>query len=350
MGNSIAKFISEHRMRQYQDATQAAAAVPSASAAPVDIFENPANATTANPADVASYNDADTVGFRWLSLFSLPSRVFTAVRNYWSGAPTSYEQKAPEVSILPQVFPEMPAGVMKTLADLTEEQRNDLLVEGEYVVLPDVVVDKVQSASVLKFIPNDQPKQVAERMSALFWDMNNQSAFVPGMTSTEVTQWGGKQAIVLHYISPLTFFGDLAQRLLPRSIYHSTAYSYSLLYEVYKEGDEYHVSWAIPQELSSAGEHENGDIRFTPMAGGTLITYNNATEPFMFEQAQEVLAPRIMSRINETASRMGGDYFLRTVQNFVDRYNSLPVNVMDNYYVVWMREALKRPGSESVKA
>ena len=104
-------------------------------------------------------------------------------------------------------------------------------------------------------------------------------------------------------------------------------YSYQLDEEVFvipgEPGPGYSIRWTIPLETQVLGARENGEIRFTPMGTGTLITYNNATEPFGYNHLKALLPSQFLRRIYHGLGGIASDYYQRTVNGFLKVANEL---------------------------
>ncbi len=205
---------------------------------------------------------------------------------------------------------------------LSSKQQNAIL-RGDTVCVPVSITDRLLWGSVFRYVPDVKP----EELSKIFEDYDGQSRFVPGMTETRTLAKEGDLALVYHRINPITFVDDESQELLPAWIYAALTYSYKLDEELRKfntpKGKGYSIRWAIPQEKSEPRARENGEIRFTPMKSGTLITYNNATEPFGYDLLSSVLPASVFNSCYNSLGELAQDYYCRTVDNLVVLRNQL---------------------------
>ncbi len=201
--------------------------------------------------------------------------------------------------------------------DLEEDRRAEVR-RGTTHATPVTIRDDLLWGSVFRFVRDVAPVALA----AVFHDYDGQVRFVPGMTETRVVGWAGKCARVYHRINPLTFVAPAAQRRWPAAIYGALTYAYFLDEEVFpvaaEEGEGYAIRWTIPVDTQVLGARENGEIQFTPFSGGTLVTYNNATEPFGYRALRAWLPDRFVERGYGALGELARDYYRRTVDGFVE--------------------------------
>ena len=71
------------------------------------------------------------------------------------------------------------------------------------------------------------------------------------------------------------------------------------------------------------GARENGEIMFTKMGSGTLMSYNNATEPFGYKNLKKLLPSSALTKLYLWMGTIASDYYKRTVEGFLDVSKSL---------------------------
>lgn len=211
----------------------------------------------------------------------------------------------------------------RRFADVTaDEQRR--IAAGETVASPVAIRDDLLWGSVLRFVDGVRP----EALAAIFADYDGQYRYVPGMPVTRVLARRGALCRVHHRINPLTFVLPRAQQSWPSAIYDRLTYAYQLDEQVFPVTDDgapgYAIRWTIPLETQVLGARENGEIMFTEKDRGTLVTYNNATEPFAYEQLQRLMPERLLRRFYLAAGRLARDYYIRTVEGFIEVATTLP--------------------------
>ena len=184
------------------------------------------------------------------------------------------------------------------------------------VTIPVHLENNLLKGEIFKYLPSMTPVMLA----SVFFDYNQQYLFLPGMTSTHVLEWSGTRAWVRHRLNPMAFISKAPPKLFQNWFFDLGAYSYDLNEDVqYKDGT-YTISWSMPQEARVLGSEEKGLIRFEPFDIGTLITYQNATEPFMYETLFNSPHPDVMIRkIQKFLCRTAQSYYERTVSLFVKR-------------------------------
>ena len=177
-----------------------------------------------------------------------------------------------------------------------ERTRGDY-ARGETVASEVVINDDLLWGSVFRYEPSMPPEELA----AIFHNYNGQCRYVPGMPVTQVINQTGKLHRVFHRINPVTFFADGAQKSWPEWLYNAMCYSYQLDEEVFSTptdtGPGYAIRWTIPLETQVMGARENGEIMFTKMGEGTLMSYNNATEPFGYKRLKKLLPSGTLTKL-----------------------------------------------------
>ena len=66
------------------------------------------------------------------------------------------------------------------------------------------------------------------------------------------------------------------------------------------------------------GARENGEIMFTKMGEGTLMSYNNATEPFGYKRLKKLLPSGTLTKLYLWMGTIASDYYKRTVEGFLE--------------------------------
>lgn len=198
------------------------------------------------------------------------------------------------------------------------EEDQQALWRGETVTSGVVVNDDMLWGSVFRYVPTMSPAALA----SVFHDYDGQYRYVPGMPETRVVEQTGKLHRVFHRISAVTFVYDRAQQTWPAWLYNAFSYTYELDEEVFRsdtsEGPGYAIRWTIPLETQILGGRENGEIRFTHMGDGTLVSYNNATEPFGYKTLKSWLPGRVVDGLCRYMGALANDYYERTVVRFID--------------------------------
>jgi hypothetical protein len=226
---------------------------------------------------------------------------------------------------------------------LNNHEQADILA-GKTLLSPVTIKDDLLWGSVFRFEPTMTP----ESLAAVFGDYDGQYRYVPGMPLTRTVNRQGKLSRVFHKINPVTFFADGAQRTWPRWLYDRMTYSYELDEEVFStptaEGPGYAIRWTIPLETQVLGAREHGEIMFTVQDEGTLITYNNATEPFGYQNLQKVVPEEWLERAYQALGSLAQDYYRRTVEGFIDVARQLGTDEIEAD-VRAMRQQLAEPAS-----
>ena len=199
----------------------------------------------------------------------------------------------------------------------------DAIMRGDTVASEVMINDDMLWGSVFRYEPSMKP----EALAAIFHDYDGQYRFVPGMPETRVVNRTGKLHRVFHRINPITFFSHGAQTSWPAWLYNALCYSYQLDEEVFStptaEGPGYAIRWTIPLETQVLGARENGEIMFTRMGEGTLMSYNNATEPFGYKALQSIFPQSILSKLYISLGNVACDYYKRTVEGFLATAQSM---------------------------
>ena len=199
----------------------------------------------------------------------------------------------------------------------------EAILRGETVASEVVINDDLLWGSVFRYEPSMSPEELA----AIFHNYNGQYRYVPGMPVTEVVHQKGKLHRVFHRINPVTFFSHGAQTSWPAWLYNAMCYSYQLDEEVFStptdDGPGYAIRWTIPLETQVMGARENGEIMFTKMGSGTLMSYNNATEPFGYKNLKKLLPSSALTKLYLWMGTIASDYYKRTVEGFLDVSKSL---------------------------
>ena len=207
--------------------------------------------------------------------------------------------------------------------DSLSEMDRQTVARGETLVSRVMIADNLLWGSVFRYEALLSP----EALAAVFSDYAGQWRYVPGMPVTKVSRQRGKLHRVFHRSNPVTFIAPQAQSRWPAWLYNRLPYSYELDEEVFPQSSNsglgYSIRWTIPLETQVLGARENGEICFTPMQGGTLITYNNATEPFGYRKLQGMMPRRLLTRVYRSLGGIASDYYQRTVNNFVDVMSTL---------------------------
>ena len=165
-----------------------------------------------------------------------------------------------------------------SFSDLNPEQQAKIRY-GELVTIPVSVQGDLFRGTFFQYLKGISPIQPA----SVWVDYNNQFKFVPGMTYTRVLKWHGKKALVTHHINGAVFLSPELQRATPTAISEAFAYTYDLDEEVFLDSGSYTIRWNIPKNKRTLGSDEQGWIEFSPFEEGSLITYENATTPPLFE-------------------------------------------------------------------
>ena len=198
-----------------------------------------------------------------------------------------------------------------------------LIMRGETVASEVVINDDLLWGSVFRYEASMPPEELA----AIFHNYGGQCRYVPGMPVTEVVNQTGKLHRVYHRINPVTFFAHGAQSSWPSWLYNALCYSYQLDEEVFatptEAGPGYAIRWTIPLETQVMGARENGEIMFTRMGEGTLMSYNNATEPFGYKKMKALLPEGLLSKTYIWMGTIASDYYKRTVEGFLEVSKSL---------------------------
>ena len=199
----------------------------------------------------------------------------------------------------------------------------DAIRGGETVASKVIINDDLLWGSVFRYEPSMQPEELA----AIFHNYNGQCRYVPGMPVTQVVNQTGKLHRVFHKINPITFFSHGAQTSWPSWLYNALCYSYQLDEEVFatptQQGPGYAIRWTIPLETQVMGARENGEIMFTKMGDGTLMSYNNATEPFGYKNLKALLPEGMLRKLYLWMGTIACDYYKRTVDGFLQVSKSL---------------------------
>jgi hypothetical protein len=194
----------------------------------------------------------------------------------------------------------------------------EAVMRGETIASKVVINDDMLWGSIFRYEASMSP----EALASIFHDYDGQYRFVPGMPETRVLHRTGKLHRVFHRINPITFFSHGAQTSWPSWLYKALCYSYQLDEEVFStptaDGPGYAIRWTIPLETQVLGARENGEIMFTQMGVGTLISYNNATEPFGYNVLKAILPKGLLHRLYISLGNTACDYYKRTVEGFLD--------------------------------
>lgn len=197
------------------------------------------------------------------------------------------------------------------------ESSQTTILRGDTLCGPIIISDRLLWGSVYRYVPNVEPKALCD----IFADYDGQSRFVPGMTVTKTIKRNKSLSLVDHCINPITFIDDAAQTTWPKWLYGLLTYSYKLDEEVRtiqtEHGTGYAIRWSIPQEKWKPQARENGEIMFTPLNAGTLITYNNATEPYGYDLVKSILPTSTFDSTYRSLGDLAKDYYRRTVDNLV---------------------------------
>ena len=198
------------------------------------------------------------------------------------------------------------------------EVEQKAIMRGETVASEVVINDDMLWGSVFRYEASMKP----EALAAVFHDYDGQYRFVPGMPETRVVNRTGKLHRVFHRINPITFLSHGAQTSWPAWLYNALCYSYQLDEEVFStptdDGPGYAIRWTIPLETQVMGARENGEIMFTRMGEGTLMSYNNATEPFGYKTLKAIFPEGLLTKLYVGMGNIASDYYKRTVEGFLD--------------------------------
>lgn len=206
------------------------------------------------------------------------------------------------------------------------------LINGATVVRPVQHYEDLFWGAVFRFVPDASPHDLA----AVWADYNGHKRFVPGMTHTKVLSRNGSVSRVSHFINPLIFLfnEESLTSLLPRWLFEALTFEYELDEQVYNEasrvsgkgsGDAFGIRWTIPVDTQwTMGSRENGEIYFSPAPqGGTIISYNNATEPFHVARLMRAVLPRRLYDLGiYPVCALAGNYYARTVDGLVTLFTS----------------------------
>ena len=204
-----------------------------------------------------------------------------------------------------------------------EESDQKKVLDGETVVSPVTIKDDLLTGSVFRYVPRVTPKTLA----GVFSNYDGHQRFVPGMPETRVLHQHDDVSRVFHRINPVTFIAPNAQKNWPGWIYNNMTYSYEVDEQVYRQDDDsLSVRWTIPEEKRTMGARENGEITFTRMGQGTLISYNNATEPFGYHSLKQLLPEQTLQNGYGKLGSIAADYYRRTVDGFVDLVHTMNVH------------------------
>jgi hypothetical protein len=154
------------------------------------------------------------------------------------------------------------------------------LQSGETILDPTILHENLLWGSVFRLVHSLSP----ESLAAICADYNHHCRFVPGIPITRVLRRNGSMSRFLHRINPLIFLIENVAQILPRWLYELLTYSYQLDEQVSivpGKDAAFAIRWTIPLETQVLGARENGQILFSSAPGGTLISYNNVTEPFL---------------------------------------------------------------------
>ena len=212
--------------------------------------------------------------------------------------------------------------------ELSKAEQQSILC-GETIASEVIISDDLLWGSVFSYEPSMSP----ESLAAIFHNYDGQFRYVPGMPETRVLRRSGKLHRVFHRINPVTFFSHKAQTLWPSWLYNALCYSYQLDEEVFStptaDGPGYTIRWTIPQEKQVLGARENGEIMFTPLGEGTLLSYNNATEPFGYQALKSLVPRKLLTKLYLSMGRFASDYYKRTVDGFLTSSKSLEQTEID---------------------
>ena len=202
--------------------------------------------------------------------------------------------------------------------EILPEAEQHAIMQGETVASEVVINDDMLWGSVFRYEPSMKP----EALASVFHDYDGQYRYVPGMPETRVVNKTGKLHRVFHRINPITFLSHGAQTSWPGWLYNAMCYSYQLDEEVFstptEEGPGYAIRWTIPLETQVMGARENGEIMFTRMGEGTLMSYNNATEPFGYKSMKAIMPHGFLEKMYISMGNVASDYYKRTVEGFLD--------------------------------
>jgi hypothetical protein len=188
------------------------------------------------------------------------------------------------------------------------------------VVIPVTLEDHLLKGAVFRWVPKRSPVELA----AIFFDYDKQYLFLPGMTSTRVIEWKGAQARVRHRMNPMAFIIDQPPAYFHSSFFDFTAFSYDLYERVEQRDGAYLISWEMPPEARAHRSQEKGSILFESVGGGTLISYQNETEPFFYEalfgsQNISPVGQSMQAFFRQTAQQ----YYEKTIRYFLWYSDSL---------------------------
>lgn len=194
------------------------------------------------------------------------------------------------------------------------------VISSDLVVLPVYLENNLLKGDVFKYVP----LVASVIFASVFFDYDEQYRFLPGMTSTQVMEWSGTRALVRQRINPIGFISDQQPESFQNWFFDLGAYSYDLDEVVVREGEIYTIAWSIPPERRVLNSEEKGQIRMEPFGTGTLISYQNATEPFLYETLFRSSEPDpIAQGIQELLCQSAQSYYERTVYFFVKRTQEL---------------------------
>jgi hypothetical protein len=246
-----------------------------------------------------------------------------------SGAkPKSDDVRSSTCTGYPQIGKQLPSCTTNQFADweiigTMFQKRNELtridlseLQSGDTILHPTILHENLLWGSVFRLVHGVSP----ESLAAIFADYDHHCRFVPGMPITRVLRRDGSMSRVLHRINPLIFLIENVAQILPRWLYEFLTYSYQLDEQVSivpGKDAAFAIRWTIPLETQVLGARENGQILLSSAPGGTLISYNNATEPFLGHLAREFEA------LNALLMPLADSYYVRTVDGLVDFFHNL---------------------------
>jgi len=220
-------------------------------------------------------------------------------------------------------------GEVFTRFDQLTQAEQSAVLAGKTVASRVTLKDELLWGSVFKHEPTMSPKTLA----AVFCDYDGQYRYVPGMPVTRVVNRTGKLSRVFHRINPVTFIAPGAQRSWPSWLYNRLTYSYELDEEVFstptEEGPGFSIRWTIPLDTQVLGARENGEIMFTQMGSGTLISYNNATGLFGHKYLKALLPSSWLARLYRFFGTIACDYYRRTVDGFLEVATQLDAAELD---------------------